>query len=353
MADTARAYVEVKLEGRSVAARVRSVTVEDHDRLIDEATVVLDDPGGDAADVPVEGHSVLVDLGASNDHAVIFEGNVTRVRTEASGSGRRTTIVAYDRSFALNREPRTRDLTPGTLSAVVGEVVGTQMPIGQIEPDTDHVYTAERPPPRQVGKTDWQYLQELALAHGARCFVEYNEGASKFYFVGEQRLLQGEPLGKLRYCHGVRELLEFTYERIASGAAPQRSLTSEDPATGASTPLPAVVPPTPAPASTAAPPPATPPASMRPRVTTVGAPSDPGLPERAARRDPTRELGLFGRGMAVGTYKLRAKGKVTISGIAPWVDADWYLRKVIHNFTADRDGQVDRSTYVTRFEVTR
>jgi len=353
MADTSRAYFEVKLQGRSVAARVRSVTVEDHDRLIDEATVVLDDQGGEAADVPVEGHVLLIELGASDDHAVIFEGCVTRVRSESGGMGRRATIVAYDRSYALNREPHTRDLTPGLLSAVVREVVGTQLPIGQVEPDSDHTYTAERPPPRQVGKTDWQYLQDLALAHGARCFVEYNEGRSQLYFVGERRLFQAAALGKLRFCQGVRELLEFTYERIASGAAPQRTLTSEDPATGAPAAAPAPEPPTPAPPASSAPPPTTAPESLRPRVATVGAPSDPDLPARAARRDPTRELGLFGRGMAVGTYKLRAKGKVTITGVAPWVEGDWYLRKVVHNFTADREGQVDRSTYVTRFEVTR
>src|SRR5574341_602046 len=37
--------------------------------------------------------------------------------------------------------------------------------------------------------------------------------------------------------------------------------------------------------------------------------SDPALAARLVKRDPTRALGLLGRGTAVGNVKIRAKGK--------------------------------------------
>jgi hypothetical protein len=80
-----------------------------------------------------------------------------------------------------------------------------------------------------------------------------------------------------------------------------------------------------------------------------GAPSDPNLPERVTRRDPTRVVGLYGRGKVTGTIMLRAKGKVEILGVAPWADGDWYVRKAIHKIIlGDESG-----SYETEFEVTR
>ena len=52
-----------------------------------------------------------------------------------------------------------------------------------------------------------------------------------------------------------------------------------------------------------------------------------------------------GDGLAVGTIKLRAKGKVEIAGVANWAEGDWYVRQVTH-IIADQN-------YLTRFVVTR
>ena len=64
-------------------------------------------------------------------------------------------------------------------------------------------------------------------------------------------------------------------------------------------------------------------------------------------------LGLKGRGRAVGTVMLRAKGKVTIEGIAPWAEGDWYVEKAIHTWRDTSVGERRGSSYETRFTATR
>jgi hypothetical protein len=58
----------------------------------------------------------------------------------------------------------------------------------------------------------------------------------------------------------------------------------------------------------------------------------------------------------VGNVKIRAKGKMTIQGLAPWANSDWYVRRVNHQVTtgagADKKGE-SAGTYRTRFTVTR
>ena len=69
-------------------------------------------------------------------------------------------------------------------------------------------------------------------------------------------------------------------------------------------------------------------------------------------------LGFYGAGVARGTIMLRAKGKVTIKGISPWAEGNWYVHKVNHIYTriAVTDKALkkqDRSTYQTKFSATR
>jgi hypothetical protein len=87
------------------------------------------------------------------------------------------------------------------------------------------------------------------------------------------------------------------------------------------------------------------PDQQRPIAIMAGLPSDPTLPDRIALTDPTRALGLHGHGLAVGSVMLRAKGMVTLTGIANWAEGDWYVRQVNHLMTD--------KTYLSRFVITR
>jgi len=358
-----QAYIDVKVEGTSIAARVHTVEIEDNDRLIDKATIVLDDPAGDGANVFIEGQKVTVDMGWMEEYATLFEGQIKNPENQTSGgSGHQNKIVAFDLSDLLMRgQPKTRNLT-GKLSAILALILGDYSAItadpANIKPDPDKEFTA--PPLRQVNRLDWQFIQDQAEQFGARAFVEYNNGKSQFYWVSEKQLLSGDPMGQLHYCPGFSELIEFKYQRVASGASARQGATTVDPKTGD-----ALIAPTPpaAPSETLTGPvtsPTSTPDDQRPVNTAVGLPSDPDPTQQARPADPTRTLGLYGQGTAVGNINIRAKGKVTIKGIADWAEGDWYVRKATHVYTrkATQNGKLDAkgqgpSTYHTKFVVTR
>jgi hypothetical protein len=100
------------------------------------------------------------------------------------------------------------------------------------------------------------------------------------------------------------------------------------------------------------------PKESRPKTAVRGLPSDPVRMQQRIQQDPTRILGCSGQGLCRGTIMLRAKGKVTIKGLPPWVEGDWYVHKVNHIYrrivVTDKKGKpVDRSTYETKFSATR
>jgi phage protein D len=370
-------FLEVKWqENRNITSSVQSVEIEDNDQLADKATVVLSDPETVGISLSQSGQTITIELGWRSEHAILFDGIVMPVRgSESARSSRQLTLVAYDKSYLMNIQAKTRDHT-GLLSAILQNIVGAyrDISIGRIQPSPDTEFPASGPPLRQVNRTDLQFIQDIASHYGARAFVEYNDGRSKFYFMSESSLLQGDPLGHLRCCGGINQIIEFNYERVSSGASPRQGAATHNPATGetVTSERPPTVPQ--APASTSA-------LSSDLQRTGTGAsavltsgtqaaatgltsdtlvressvaglPSNPALPQTATdRQDRTRVLGLLGHGLMVGSANMRAKGKVEIQGIAPWAAGDWYVRLVKHLYRAgDRPRN---ATYQTQFEVTR
>jgi len=378
-------YASVQVEGVETVGNVSLVEVEDNDRLIDKATVVFDDVAGVAAATMLEQRKVVIELGWGREKARIFEGLIWRVKSEARGDLpvglQRVTLIALDLSFKMNQgvgKPRVHPA--GKLSDIVSAIVAPYaIPVGQIKLDPDPQFTDDAPLV-QGPRTDWAFLQELAIRYSARTFVEVNDDQSKFYFVSEKALLDGDGVGGITFVPGSGPLIEFRYERIATAAAPIRSAVVIDPATGD----PVV--------KTGTPPAPEPPLSVDPdekseldklgggegtvysnavdvmskaagkvedaraQETIAGAPSDPNLADQLIQQDPTRQYGLLGRGIAVGSVNLRAKTKITIKGVAPWAEGDWYVRRVHHRVTSGSGLDEYRQplgTYRTRFVVTR
>lgn len=369
--EDALVYLVVSVQGIDLAAQAVYMEVEDHDLLIDRASVVLDDPHGAIGDIPREGQTLKIEVGWVTEHAVIFEGDIVRAITEAYGANaRQVTLVALDFSYRLMQgSPKTRDHT-GSLSSILQTIVGEYaLPVGQIQLEPDPSFTPELPL-RQTNRKDWAFIQDIAKRYRARAFVEYNEGASKFYAVSETTIVQGEQIGSLSYAEGPGQLIEFHYQRLAASASAQGTAITLDPNTGDVVTAPAPTPPAPEP------PPAPDsarqdildtlgggladdyvkaldqagkatrtPDQQRPQAILAGLPSDPTMPGNLALTDPTRALGLHGNGLAVGSVALRAKGKIGIAGVANWAEGDWYVRQVNHI--------VSEQTYWTRFIVTR
>jgi phage protein D len=352
-------FLGVTLDGadRDLAPLARLVEIEDNDRLVDEARLTFADPDGNAAALFQPGKKLKLDLGWAAEHAVLFEGVLVECRPQAGATGTRSvTAVARDLSHAMSTTAVTEEHPAGPLATIVERIAarnGWSGDKASIVCDPNPTLS-EHNARTQHHKSDYAFLQELAERYGARAFVEYNDGKSKFYFVSNRGLLQAKALGRLEYCRGLNKLIEFSYETIAPRAARQVVASAVDPVSGevrttqGEAPAGATAPSTPV-AGAPSPPPATPPAP----VAAPGQPSDPDRAERATVVDPTRVLGLRGKGRAVGTIMLRAKGKVEIAGIAPWAEGDWYVSKAVHTWRDTSTREVKGSSYETVFTATR
>ena len=214
---------------------MRAVTVEDNDRLVDEASLTFDDPDGKGADLFVPDKTLTVALGWDEENAVLFEGVVVDRHPVAGADGKRSvTVVARDLSHRMSQTPVTGEFQPGTLETVVREVAKRNNWTGDLATITcdPNPQLTEHNDLKQVNETDYHYLQRLAERYGARAFVEYNDGKSRFYFVSNRSLLEGKPLGTLEYCRGLNKLIEFKYSSVAARSAKQYVANAVDPVTG-------------------------------------------------------------------------------------------------------------------------
>ncbi|PTS90716.1 hypothetical protein DBR17_00910 [Sphingomonas sp. HMWF008] len=363
-------YHKVLMQGIDISANVRFVEVEDHDRLIDRAVVEFDDPAGLARETSREGQTMVVELGWADVHAAIFEGEITRVQTREAGCEQpRIRLTALDFASRIQKRPFEPTNHNGSLSSIVRAVVtrlpNTGVAVAQIEPPTDATY-AVTAPLRQT-QDDWAFITEQARRQGCISFVEYNAGASKFYFVPLARIMEGEAVGQLSNIGTSGRILSIDLERAAATADPRRSSAVLDAATGA--------------IRATAPPPATidPPTVVSARAIDIadrtGAPIDsavavaaeatetpatlrpaalvPAMREGDAAQDPTRAMGWRARGRCVGTVNLRAKSKIELTGVASWAETNWYVKRARHVIVTPRPEEEMIASYVTEFELTR
>ncbi len=377
---SATGVAAVSWVGNDITSSIRSIEVEDHDRYVDKAEIVVEDPSSSLAAGAATSQVVTVTLGWAGEHAVIFEGVVVRSQAEAPADGRPLTrLVAYDTSWLLHKTRQPSIQLTTTLTAEVRRLVKPSgLAEGQIIAEPDPSF-ADKPVTRN-NVTNLECIYWLAELYRSRAFCERNDGGSKFYFMPESLLLSADSQMLLTYCHGAGNLIEFHYERSAANRPALVTASPIDPVTGE--PATAKSPPAPvAPAdqpSLAGHESSTPDSVAiaaaqlgtaaaaapldQPASGSAGAPvSDPSFVAQAVLPDQTRILGLQGKGRAVGSINLRAKGKITVTGLAPWASGDWYVPKVVHSWRAGEPGSarsgLSRSlafgTYETRFEVTR
>lgn len=396
-----RVYLRVKLGTNGeldIGPSIARIDVHDEDRGTDRATLVMDDHVGISTDVIQRNVPVAIEMGWESEHALIFVGRVHNIGSYTrSGEIGRLQFDVRDLSELLNVRPATPNRQhSGTLRAILTQLASeANLTIGAvaIDPMPSWPDNQERLL-LQGDRTNWQLIQDLARDYGARAFVEVNvpPGApttapplSMLYFYSEDAMLAAQPLGKLRLCHGWGSLINFQMTRIGTGAMPPTEAAVVDPATGETS------------TETGSPPaaPATSPAisghaldqvtaahgegaartaesalkvtgaSATPRADAavparvIGTPSDPELARRRVRPDPTRALGLSGRGLAMGTVFMRAKASVEIEGHSSEANGRWYLRRVNHVIEQSRaanaaaTAQLTVKTYRTSFEATR
>ncbi|MFC9894497.1 hypothetical protein ACFVMC_12450 [Nocardia sp. NPDC127579] len=374
----ATARVLVSADGsdwRDISAPLVAVTVEDDDRITDQAVIRLDDSTGVLADASFEGLEVRVGFGETSMPTFVFEGVVMAARMLAAPRRQLVELTALDFTYRLAARPydpaewRAGETLSSVLTRVVGRPANDLRPF-QIEPSTDIALDTRRPS-RPANVNEWEFILDQARRQGCLAFCEFDGvDTSNFYFTPLTKIIAAEPLGELTFARGGGSLLEFCYERSAALAAPVRVAATTDPATGAArtTPAPPASDPAPLPApdtgraaelgarrgaalealSELA---AAATARLAGPVERISGESGRTAAELAARpaQDPTAALGFHGRGIALGTVALRAKSRVHISGVAPWAVGDWYVRRVGHHYRRTGAGPA----YSTEFLATR
>lgn len=392
MPSDTNAICRVYVETFNLGPQAVHVDIEDVDRGADKATIVMDDPGSSVSNVLRPGAKVRIELGWETEYVLAFVGQISATQTVANtGPTGRIKITCIDASYLFNDRPPLKDRSyVGSVTDVVTRIADrVKMPIGKISVSSDRTWS-ETDALQQMNRTSWELLQDLAEDMNARAFVEVNAdpkdshavkeagGEPRLYFMSEESLTAQEPMGTLLYCRGMGTLLEFSYDSIGAGSAPAASAAVSNPDTGVAetraTP-PAPPEPQPAPSATSqsrltavlgparaddvaqamqiaadAP---TQPDALRAKTEPLGGASDAAAAVRRIKQDKTRILGYFGKGTAMGTVFLRAKGPVQIDGLASWASGRWYVRRVNHIFdrvTLDKKVSV---SFRSKFQATR
>lgn len=362
------ALLKVMLGKADISKQVIRVDIEDVDRGADMATFVMEDPGATNSDRVERMMDVRIELGWETEYALAFVGRVSSVQSVADSGGRgRIEVKCTDMSCLLMERAALEERQHvGKLKDILAAIAKrVNLAMGDVLIDPMPTYTKDEPL-NQLDRTYWQMLQDVAEEYRARAFVEVNAakddskevkkkgGEPKLYFVSEDALLAQEPMGSLLYCRGMGKLLEFDYTRIGSGASPVASTAVANPETGK--PENVAAPPSP-------PQPQLPPKDNTDKVENVlgpaaaadqaagvqnvqdapvkpadkpatkehlGGPSDPRRAERKVKQDRTRMMGFSGKGTAMGTVFLRAKGSVKIEGISSMAEGRWYVSRVNH-----------------------
>jgi phage protein D len=388
--DSATAMLLISADGKEpwedITAPVESIEIEDDDTLTDQVKIVLDDSTSMLSHAAYEGLRLRAGLGYGAKTALIFEGVVTSNRIVTSPEGQKVELTALDYTFLMTKHtPNERVWKAGdSLSSAIKGIVESSkdpkrtpgpypMVIQDILPPEDTKFSDDKPL-KQLNVSDWEFLKQLADRNNSKVFVEFDGvELSKFYFVSYERLATAEPIGELDCCRWGGNLVTFTVEKIASGALKDVTASTVDFETGKTVT---------AKPEERAPGPELPPPAIDGRkdltdsqkdalthlvelaaeadkqikaekVQAAGATPDPDEAKKKVKVDPLRKLGYRASGVARGNTKLRAKSRVTISGVAPWVEGDWYLRKVSHKFTRTRVQQKYQSNYATTFEAMR
>ncbi len=164
-------WMDRRIEG------VLSVEVEDHDQLIDKATIVLEDGGRLAPTACYPEEKVVIEMGWDGQSAVLFEGLVVEGGGEHVQSGSQAKMVAYDYSVRMHRTRVNHKIAKGAkLSAVVKEIASK--PEYKFKAEDIHIDLDDDPEFKrdmsEPNTTDLQFLQKLALQFQCRTFVEYN-----------------------------------------------------------------------------------------------------------------------------------------------------------------------------------
>ncbi|WP_437896317.1 phage late control D family protein [Sorangium sp. So ce124] len=194
-----RVSVDASGAGYDLSGDIVSLTVEQRDAQPDSMVVTLSDPYKVLSHAVQEGMDVEVELGTSDDHALVFAGRIYRVDGSFPENGVPTLRVqAYDRSMKMGLKRRNRPFTDMALSDIVRNVAGLHG-FASVNVDVvgDPRFTGNGI--RQQDKTDLDFLLELARTYGCVMYVRPGDSGDTLHFVSQYTVMMTEPSVTLHY----------------------------------------------------------------------------------------------------------------------------------------------------------
>lgn len=235
MADDLFYSIEVDTEGADydLSDDISSLTIDQQEGKPDHLTIELSDPFKVFGHALQEGMDVLVDLGTSDDHSVIFRGRIYRVDgTFPKDDVPTLKIEAYDASMKMGLRKRNRAFTDMSLSDVVNAVVEPYFSDTNVDIKGDPSFPANGI--RQDDETDLAFLLRLAKAYGCVTYVSIGDTDDTFNFVAQYNVMTTTPEVTLYYgrCDVDNPLLSFQSSADISDVQLPRALSGIDFDTG-------------------------------------------------------------------------------------------------------------------------
>ncbi len=219
-----------------LAHDLASFTIEQREGQADLLTVEMNDPFKVFGHAVQEGMDVEVQLGTSEDHAVVFRGRVYKVDGTFPEDGTPTIkIQAYDGRMRMGLQPRNRVFADMALSDIVNQVASVYF----TDVDVDLLGDPSFPDNgiRQQEETDLAFLLRLAATYGCVVYVTAGDSDDTFHFVSQYSVMTATPAVQVYYGRGgvPNRLLSFQSGVDASQIELPRVLSGIDYDTGEAT----------------------------------------------------------------------------------------------------------------------
>jgi phage protein D len=210
-----------------------SLSIDEEGGKPDQLNVELSDPYKVLGHALQEGMEVEADIGATDDHSIIFRGRIYRVESDLPAQGVPTLkFIAYDKSMAMGLRQRNRAFTGVTLSELVIQVAEDYFDNIEVELVGDPSFTGNGI--RQQDETDLAFLLRLAHRYGAEMYVLTEDDGETFYFTAQRAIMESDPEVSLYHgrCDAAARLISFQASGDVSDIQLPRVFSGIDYATG-------------------------------------------------------------------------------------------------------------------------
>lgn len=212
---------------------VASFTLEEQEGRPDHLTVRVPDPYKVFGHAFQEGMEVMLDLGTTDDHAVVFRGKIHQADADFPRDATPTlTIHAHDRAMQMGLRPRNRPWVDKKLSEIVTEIATAhQFKSADVRVAGDPVFSGNGI--RQQDETDLAFLLRLSTDWACQMYVDPSDG-DVLRFISQKQVMEELQQVTLYYgrCGVPDRLLSFAPRSDVADIQLPRVFSGVDYATG-------------------------------------------------------------------------------------------------------------------------